>query len=96
MARPLQVSCRSEDAGWRCQVMVGDDPAATRHDVSVSAAVLASLAPGAADPVPLVRASFEFLLAREERESILPAFELPVIGRYFPGWEDEIRATLSR
>jgi hypothetical protein len=43
-----------------------------------------------------VRASFEFLLAHEPRESILRSFELPVIGRYFPEWQDEIRRRLSR
>ena len=34
---------------------------------------------------------FEFLLAREPKESILPSFEIPVIGRYFPEFEREIR-----
>jgi hypothetical protein len=50
-----------------------------------------ALAPADADPTRLVRESFEFLLAREPRESILRSFELPVIGRYFPEWETEIR-----
>ena len=74
---------------------VGDDPAATRHEVRVSAATLGALAPAASDPEQLVRASFDFLLAHESRESILRAFELPLIGRYFPGWEDEVRRRLS-
>jgi hypothetical protein len=76
-------------------VTVGDDPAATSHEVSVSAATLASLAPGATDPEALVLASFEFLLAREPRESILRRFDLMVIRRYFPDWEAEIRRRLS-
>jgi len=52
---------------------------------------LARLAPGADHPVDLVRRSFEFLLAREPKESILSSFELPVIARYFPEYEREIR-----
>jgi hypothetical protein len=92
--RPLEVDCQPRGTGWRCSVTVGDDPSATRHDVEVSAATLRALAPAAGDPVELVRASFEFLLAREPRESILRTFELPLIGRYFADWEDEITERL--
>ena len=35
----------------------------------------------------LVKKSFEFQLEREENTRILRAFELPVIQRYFPGYE---------
>jgi len=38
----------------------------------------------------LVRACFEFLLAREAKDSILGSFDLSVIGRYFPEFESEI------
>jgi hypothetical protein len=38
-----------------------------------------------------VRRSFEFLLAREPKESILRSFDLPVIGRYFPEFVRVIR-----
>jgi hypothetical protein len=87
----IDVTCRAEAAGWACRVTVGGAGSATSHEVTVTAAVLAGLAPGAADPVDLVTRSFRFLLAREPRESILRRFELPVIGRYFPEWEAEIR-----
>ena len=95
MTQPLAVRCDPDGVGWRCDVTVGDDPAATSHEVTMSAATLASLAPGAADPEALVRASFEFLLAREPRESILRRFDLMVIRRYFPEWEGEIRRRIS-
>ena len=49
------------------------------------------LAPGTTDPTDLVRRSFAFLLEREPKESILGAFDLTVIGRYFPDWEAWIR-----
>jgi hypothetical protein len=77
-------------------VTVGDDPAATRHEVEVTAASLDSLDPGASDPEGLVRAAFEFLLWHEPRESILRNFELSVIGRYFFGWEDDVRRRIER
>ncbi len=63
----------------------------TEHRVTVSVGDLAHLAPGATDPIDLVRRSFAFLLAREPKESILRTFDLPVIGRYFPEYEREIR-----
>jgi hypothetical protein len=91
MTPRVSVACREAGDGWSCRVQVGDDPAATTHDVTVSREVLARLRPDASAPDELVADSFAFLLAREPRESILRAFELPVIGRYFPEWEAEIR-----
>jgi hypothetical protein len=91
---PVTVSCTPEDAGWRCEVTIGGDPAATHHQVDVAAADLERLQPGASDPESLVHAAFDFLLAHEPRESILRRFELPVIGRYFPDWEAEVARRL--
>lgn len=96
MSQPLGVICRLTPDGFACEVTVGSDPAATRHTVLVSQAQLEHLAPGHYDPEQLVRASFEFLLEREPRESILRQFELPVIERYFPGYEAHIRRRLAR
>jgi hypothetical protein len=38
----------------------------------------------------LVKKSFEFLLARESKESILSSFNLMVISNYFPEYEKKI------
>jgi hypothetical protein len=43
----------------------------------------------------LLDASFRFLLEREPNTSILSAFDLPVIGRYFPEYPKEIRRYLG-
>jgi hypothetical protein len=88
------VTCEPTADGWRCSVTVGDDAAATEHRVTVDRATLADLAPGA-EPESLVAESFGFLLEREPRESILRSFELPVIGRYFSEFRDEIRRRLA-
>ena len=85
------MACAPDGAGWSCHVQLDDGRSATEHDVTVSAADLDRLHPGAQDPVDLVRRSFEFLLDRESRESILRQFDLPVIGRYFPEYERTIR-----
>jgi hypothetical protein len=87
--------CRPTPTGFLCDVVVGNDPAATRHVVTISRADLARLAPGHYDPERLVSASFAFLLAREPREAILRSFELPIIERYFPGFEVTIRRQLG-
>lgn len=96
MSRPVNVVCRLTPDGFTCDVRVGIDTDATRHEVSVSQEDLARLAPGHYDPEELVAASFAFLLEREPRESILRRFELPVIERYFPGYEAQIRRQMAR
>jgi hypothetical protein len=86
----LLVACEPlAGGGWRCSVTVGDDAAATSHSVQVDRETLDDLAPGAT-PEDLVRASFEFLLEHEPRESIMRSFELPVIGRFFGDYADQI------
>lgn len=39
----------------------------------------------------LIEKSFDFLLERESKESILSTFDLRVIEKYFPEYEQEIR-----
>ncbi len=87
----IEVTSRTTSDGWTASVVVTDpDGSASRHEVTVTRVVLERLAPGADDPVDLVRRSFAFLLAREPKESILRSFDLPVIGRYFPDYERSI------
>jgi hypothetical protein len=93
MAEPI-VACRTTDGGWHCTVTLGDDAGATTHEVEVDRATLEDLAPGA-PPEELVRASFRFLLDREPREAIMRSFELPIIGRFFGDYREEIRRRLS-
>jgi hypothetical protein len=97
MADPVRitVACQAEDAGWLCRVRVGDDPAATSHEVTVVSDDLARLGATAGGVEAVVAASFAFLLEREPRESILRAFALPEIGRFFPDYEAEIRRRLA-
>lgn len=93
----VDVTCRRTDGpGWQCEVTIVEGGNTTRHGVTVSDADLQRLDPGAADPHRLVDASFRFLLEREPPTSILPSFDLPLIGRYFPGYEGEIRRRLVR
>jgi hypothetical protein len=90
-AHEIEVTITSTADGWVCAVTVRVAGSESRHRVTVGRADVERLAPGDTGPEDLVRRSFEFLLAREGRESILAGFDLAVIGRYFPEYEREIR-----
>jgi hypothetical protein len=88
----ISVEATRTTDGWTCRVDLADpDGSQTQHQVRVTRADLERFAPAADDPADLVRRSFEFLLERESKESILRAFDLPVIARYFPEYERAIR-----
>ena len=87
----IDVRCEPEGTRWTCRVTVTEGGTATEHLVSVDPGEVARLEPGSVDPTALVRRSFEFLLERESKESILGAFDLSVIGRYFPDWASAVR-----
>lgn len=87
----IAVACSPMDGGWLATVTVTDGASISEFEVAVSEAELARLDPHSTDPAALVRRSFEFLLAREPKESILRSFGLSVIGRYYPEYEREIR-----
>jgi len=72
------------------RVTVTGEGSPTEHEVTVTPADVARYAPGATAE-SLLEASFEFLLEREPKESILRRFELPVIERYFPEYARAIR-----
>ena|ERR1043166_5520953 len=71
------------------EVEVGDAKGRTRHRVTMPAAIHARLG-GTATPAAFVRAAFAFLLDREPKESILRRFDVTVIARYFPEFEEKI------
>ena len=73
----------------RFSVRVEDGGSGTEHNVTVSPEDLERLGSGRT-PDAFVRDCFEFLLAREPKESILRAFDVSEIGRYFPEFEREI------
>jgi hypothetical protein len=87
----IAVECSPVEGGWLARVTVTDHGRGREFEVAVSAAELARYDPDSTEPSALVRRSFEFLLAREPKESILRSFGLSVIGRYFPEYEREIR-----
>jgi hypothetical protein len=76
--------------GATCDVEVSEGSSKTRHRVHLTPADLERWGHGER-PEDLVRRSFEFLLEREPKESILREFDLSVIQRYFPEYDRVIR-----
>lgn len=83
---------RHSDTTFKVDVKEGATQ--TCHDVTATAADQQKYG-GGAPPERLIQASFEFLLEREPKESILRTFALPIIERYFPEYPAEIRKKLG-
>ena len=72
-------------------VRVSEANSESTHRVTVKQDDYDRLAGERVEPEELVRRSFEFLLEREPKESILSCFDLSVISLYFPEYEREIK-----
>ena len=92
MAATVQVDQQGEG---EFRVTVSEGGSRTSHQVTVDRAYYEKLTDGVVSAEELIRRSFEFLLEREPKESILRTFPLPVIGRYFPEYEREIKGRLN-
>ncbi len=86
----INVQTTSEGEPRTFQVTVSEGGAQTTHRVTLTSGDYERLTGEACSPDELVRRSFEFLLEREPKESILSEFDITVIARYFPEYEREI------
>jgi len=77
-------------------VAVGDELSESRHRVTVSADDEARFARLGVEPARAVEAAMAFLLDREPKESILGAFDIAVIRRYFPEFDEAFPVYLGR
>lgn len=68
----------------------------SRHRVTVSPGDAARFSKLGADPARAVEAAMAFLLDREPKESILGAFDIGAIRRYFPEFDKAFPAYLAR
>lgn len=91
----ITVECHEEESGWTCDVTVDDGSGSSSHTVTVPEDDYRNLSGGYANVEELVEESFEFLLERESKESIMGQFEIMTISRYFPEYEDRITDRLS-
>ncbi len=94
---PIEVRRTGETPGGMVfSVTLREGRGETRHDVTLSTADLARLAPQGTPPETVVAVAFRFLLDREPKEAILARFDLPLIGRYFPDFETALPGYVAR
>jgi hypothetical protein len=74
---------------------VSDGNTETSHTVTLRRADYERISGKKVEPAELVKMAFQFLLENEPKESILSRFDLPVIGRYFPNFEAEMKRRLA-
>src|SRR5271154_2869448 len=77
-------------------VVVRDARSESRHRVTMQADDAARWAKPGAEPRHCVEAAMQFLLDREPKESILGVFDMRIIRRYFPEFDDAFPGYLAR
>ena len=87
----INVSVINESEAMEFEVRVGEGPSATAHRVSMSEDQYKKLGDGAGKPSDFIEAAFRFLLDRESKQSIMSRFDITVISKYFPEFEDKIK-----
>jgi hypothetical protein len=85
------------DNRWSYLVEVTESDASgsqSRHKVSMDKEYYEKISTGILGPEDFVKKSFEFLLKREDKNSILKEFNIKQIREYFPEYETEIKKTI--
>jgi len=72
-------------------VTIEERGSTTEHAVTLDDGYYQNLTDGKITREEFIKKSFEFLLERESRESILSEFNLRVINNYFPEFEEELK-----
>jgi hypothetical protein len=75
-------------------VTVKERDTRTEHVVTLDDEYYQHLTDGEITREELIEMSFQFLLERESKESILSRFNLKVINNYFPEFEKKVRRKL--
>lgn len=86
----IDVKTTKTEEGWKFKVKVSEDTS-TEHDVAMKKEDYEKLTQGKITPEQCVKKAFEFLLERESKESILGSFDIMLIGKYFPEFEENMR-----
>lgn len=73
------------------EVEIQENESKTSHKVKVSKDFYQNLTKGKISTEELVKISFQFLLAKEPKESILKTFNLNQIQNYFSNYPKEIK-----
>jgi hypothetical protein len=97
MSEPsVSVTSDPSGGGLVFDVIVRDARGESRHRVTIQADEARRWAKFAAEPSDCVEAAMRFLIDREPKESILSAFDMRVVRRYFPEFDDALPGYLAR
>ncbi|MCF8335919.1 MAG: hypothetical protein K9H65_04885 [Bacteroidales bacterium] len=72
------------------QVTVEESGSRSSHNVTLDDKYHKKLTGGVISKEDLIKKSFEFLLEKEPKESIMSKFDLTVISKFFPEYESYI------
>ena len=88
-----------DDVSWRYEVEVTESDGSgsqTTHQVTMDRDYYMDLTEkGNTIPEEFVKKSFEFLLERESKDSILRQFDISQINDFFPEYEKEIKKAIN-
>lgn len=85
----IDIETKETKNGWEFLVTVSDHKSETKHKVVMTKSFYEE-AKKKLSPEELVKKSFEFLLEREPKESILSSFDITQISRYFPEYGEKV------
>jgi hypothetical protein len=83
---------------WKYDVKITEsygNSSKTNHNVTMKKDYYLDLIGGHVTPEDFVKRSFEFLLQREDKDSILHEFDIRQINDYFPEFEKEIKQSFD-
>jgi hypothetical protein len=92
----IEVSRIGDGDPLEFEVVVREGPGESRHHVTMAQQTCDRLTAGEHTPEKCLEAAFRFLLDREPKESILSRFDVTVISRYFPEFEQELPRYLAQ
>jgi len=93
MGEKIEITEKKTANGWAFVVRVGSSRNVQKYSVFLEKTYFEKLTAGGGTPKDLIKKSFIFLLEREPKESILSTFNLKVISKYFPEFENSIQNT---
>jgi hypothetical protein len=96
MSEPSVTVTSRPGEGSVYDVIIRDARGESRHQVTMQADELARWTRLASEPSRCVEAVMRFLLDREPKESIMNAFDMRVVRRYFPEFDDALPDYLVR
>lgn len=90
----IKVKKISENESLEFEVEVVGEGSRSRHRVSMGKDFYKNLETKVS-PEEVIKKSFEFLLEREPKESILREFDVSIISQYFPEYKEKIKKQLT-